>query len=140
MTIHMNGCDFVAHIGQTTGGGNTYGVTYDIVCQSNQEITETIWTTDHEHTTGLAPFCVIHIGPQSNRPGGHVRDTTNGTLDLNGPIENISVTRTNNTGPADTHTVLCPETTLNTAKIDIDATVKGVNGAGGATEIGISEL
>jgi hypothetical protein len=146
VTIHMNGCDYVIHLGVTTGVPvtNTYGVTYDIVCPPGKEITLTAWTTDHEHTTSgdpntVKPFCVIHVPSQTNLAGGHVTDTTNGTLDLNGMVEGISLTRTNNTGVADTHTVLCPESTSIVGKFDINATVIGDNGAGGSTSIGISE-
>jgi hypothetical protein len=139
VTIHMNGCDFVVHLGVTTTEPNTYGVTYDIVCPVGQEITKTIWTTDALHTANAAPFCVIHIPPQVGLAGGHIKDTTNGTLDLNGTVEGITATRTNNTGPADTHTLLCPESTTHTAKFDINITVKGTNGVGEPTAIGISE-
>jgi hypothetical protein len=139
VTVHMNGCDYVIHLGVTTEPPNTYGVLYDIVCPPNQEITLTAWTTDTLHTTGDAPFCVIHIPPQVNLAGGHVRDTTDGTLDLNGTVTGITATRTNNTGAADTHTVLCPEATTHTASLQINVTVKGHNEGGGATSIGISE-
>jgi hypothetical protein len=136
VTIHMNSCDYVAHLGATTGGANTYGITLNIICPQGNEITLTTWTTDHEHTTKLEPFCVIHVGPQTGLIGGHAADTTNGTVDLSGTIEGIKATRTPITG---THTLLCPESTTSTAKLDINLTVKGINEAGGSTSIGISE-
>jgi hypothetical protein len=144
VTIHMNSCDYVINLGITTGGENTYGATYDIVCPPGNEITLTAWTTDHEHTTSgppnnVKPFCVIHVGPQVGLAGGHVRDTTNGDLDLTGSVEKIKLTRTNNTAPFDTHTVLCPESTSTIGKFDIDVTVKGFNEQGEPTSIGISE-
>jgi hypothetical protein len=138
-TIHTNGCDYVMNIGTTTGGVNTYGVTYDVVCPEGKEVTITMWTTDHEHTTNVAPFCVIHISPQAGVKGGHATDTANGTIDLDGTLEGIKATRTNNTGGADTHTVLCPETTNSVGKFDINLTVKGTNEAGGPTAISLSD-
>ena len=41
-TFDMNGCDFVARIGETTGGGDTYGVKFSVVCSSRQ--------TNRDHT------------------------------------------------------------------------------------------
>jgi hypothetical protein len=142
VTIDMEGCDYVVHLGVTTAPPNTYGVTYSIVCPQGpppSKIKLTVWTTDHEHTTNLPPFCIVEVGQQAGLAGGHVTDTTDGTLDLNGTVEGIALTRKNNTGAADTHTVLCPETTSTTGKFDINATVKGTNEIGGATTIGISE-
>jgi hypothetical protein len=137
-TTDFNGCDYVTHLGQTTGEGDTYGGTLDLVCPPGNEVMWTVWTTDHEHTTSMTPFCLFRIPPQVGLAGAHLTDTTNGTVDVNGTIEGIKATRVNNTG-IDTHTVLCPESTTTVGKLDINVTVKGINAAGGSTLIGISE-
>jgi hypothetical protein len=139
ITVHMNGCDYVVHLGATTEKANTYAATLDIVCPAGKEITLTGWTTDHEHTTGLSPFCVLHIPPQTGLTGAHFTDTTNGTVDVSGALESMKATKTNNTGAADTHTVICPETTSTTASFHVNVTTKGLNGEGGSTSVGISE-
>jgi hypothetical protein len=134
-TIHMNGCDYVVHLGATKPGIDTYAVTFDIVCPPGKEITKTVWTTTDLHTSQPnSPFCVIHIPPQVGLTGAHVRDTTNGNIDLEGTIKGVSATRT----VSATHPVLCPHSTTTTGEIDIDITVSGHNGAGGATAVSLS--
>jgi len=136
-TIDMNGCDYVIHLGVTTGGvANTYGVTFDVVCPVGKEITLTIWTNAVDHTTvGKAPFCVQHVPPQTGLLGAHATDTKNGHIDLTGTVEGIKVTES----ASATHPVLCPKKETLAGKFDLDVTVKGLNEAGGATSIGISE-
>jgi hypothetical protein len=138
ITIHMNGCDFVIHLGVTTSGGDTYGVSFDIVCPEGQEITLTIFTTTTTHTENK-PFCVLHLPSQTGLQGAHLTDTTNGYVDATGTVEGLHVSRTNATGAADTHTLLCPNGTTTTAKFDVDVTTQGLNEAGGSTAISISE-
>jgi hypothetical protein len=97
VTIHMNGCDFVIHLGETTPAGNkegTYGVTFDIICPAGQEITLTIYTTTALHTENK-PFCVLHLKEQLGLKGAHLTDTGNGFVDATGSIEGLHVTRTN---------------------------------------------
>lgn len=132
VTMDMNGCDYVAHIGATTGGvAGTYGATFDIVCPPGQAVTKTVFTNAATHASGT-PFCVIHIPPQNGLAGAHVTNTANGHIDFAGTVEGIKATRT----ASATHPVLCQHTTTETAKLDIDVTVRGTNG--GPTSIGIS--
>lgn len=136
-TIHMNGCDFVFHIGITTGGiGDTYGLTMDIVCPPGKEITKTLWTTTEDHTNNPNnPFCVIHIPPQLGLAGPHVTDTTNGHLDLTGAFQGIKATRT----ASPTHPLLCPAGSTEAGKFEVDLTVSGSNSLGAPTPVSLSE-
>lgn len=135
-TVDMNGCDYDATLGATTEATptkDTYGVTYDITCPVGQEITLTIFTTAAKHTENK-PFCKVHVAGQNNLNGGHATDTTNGHIDLTGTVEGIKLTKTN----AGEDPLLCPAQSTEAGKFDIDATVSGVNGAGGSTPISIS--
>jgi hypothetical protein len=134
-TIDMNGCDYVIHLGATvTPGTDTYAVTFDVVCPPGKEITVTIWTNTDLHTAAGAPFCVVHVPPQVNRPGAHAKDTTNGHIDLEGTVTGITAKRT----ASATHPALCPHTTTTTAKFKLDVTVKGHNGVKGPTNISLT--
>jgi hypothetical protein len=138
-TVTMNGCDYVAHLGETNGPADTYNVTYDIVCTTSREdktpedITIEAWTAGESHNN--APVCVIHIPEQAGLIGGVAKDTTNGTIDLTGTVKGIHATETASTS----HPSLCPGGTTENAKFDIDANITGRNEAGGSTEIGLSE-
>jgi hypothetical protein len=135
-TVDMNGCDYVAHLGETTPAENevgTYGVTFDVVCPAGKEITITVWLSEGAHTTEpAAPKCIIHIPSQNGLSGAHATDTGNGTIDLTGPIKGITAKQTRNSllCPAGTHTA--------TAEFDLDVNVTGKNEAGAATAISLS--
>ena len=134
-TVDMNGCDYVAHIGGTTGGVvGTYTVTFDIVCPVGKEITLTVWTSGADDTNGVVPMCIQHIPAQAGLGGAHLTDTGNGHIDLTGPIKNIKVTQTKST----THPILCPHKEAPVAELDIDVTLKGHNAAGEPTSISLS--
>lgn len=134
LTIDMNGCDYVVHFGATTGGvAGTYGVTFDMVCPAGQEGTVTVWTNTTDETNAAAPFCVLHIPPQSGIAGLHATDTGVGDIDLSGTLTGIKVLKTKST-----HAILCPAAETKTAESGLDLTVQGRNGGGSATAISIS--
>lgn len=138
-TVDDVGCDFVAHIGSTTGGvAGTYGVTFDLVCNEvGKEITVTIWTTAADLTAKKTPMCILHIKQQNGLVGAHATNGSGGHINIAGLITGIHVTKTG-TG---THAILCPGAvqTTSTAKFNIDTTVTGKNAEGGATGISLSE-
>jgi hypothetical protein len=133
-TVDLNGCDYVVHLGATTGVADTYAVTYDIVCPVGKDITVTNWLAAAEHTEGKEA-CVLHIAPQTGLKGGTVKDTTAGDLELKGPVTGIKVVETKDA----LHPLLCPAKE-GTGELDIDATVKGNNEAGANTAISLSHL
>jgi hypothetical protein len=137
ITIDMNGCDFVIHLGETTPAGNkesTYGVTFDIICPASKEITLTIFTTTALHTENK-PFCALHIKEQFGLKGAHLRDTGNGHVDATGTVEGLHINKTN----LGTDVLLCPNATTTTGKFDTDLTTQAHNSLGEPTPMSISE-
>jgi hypothetical protein len=133
-TIDMNGCDYVIHLGETTGGVNgTYGVTFDVVCPTGKEITVTVWLSENAHTTEpTGAKCTLHVPPQTGLKGAHATDTGSGDITLTGPVTGITVKQTR-------HSILCPAGTHEAAaKFQLNVTVTGTNEAGGATSISLS--
>lgn len=132
VTVDMNGCDYVVHLGETTGGvAGTYGVTFDVVCTAPNVIKVTAFTNAADHTAGK-PFCTLEVKAQTGLKGAHATDTGNGHIDLTGTVEGIHIARSGS------HVVLCPASTIATGKLDLDVTVAGHNEAKGATGISLS--
>lgn len=134
-TVDLNGCDFVVHIGATTDQVDTYALTFDVVCPAGKEVTVTFFTNSPDHINGK-PHCIWHIKEQLGLKGLHITDTTNGTLDITGTVEKLHVTRVS---PGNSHPLLCPSQTTTEGKIDVDVTVKGLNGGGGPTIITLTD-
>jgi hypothetical protein len=135
-TIHMNGCDYDLHVGETTGGVNgTYGATVDVTCPPGQSITVTLWTNSAEETAKpTQPMCVLHVSEQKGLKGAHITNTTGGHLGLHGTVEGIKVKKTK----PNAHSILCQAEETTTGKFDIDVTVSAKNSAGGATSIEVT--
>ncbi|HET9710848.1 MAG TPA: hypothetical protein VFP64_03170 [Pyrinomonadaceae bacterium] len=135
-TIDVNGCDYVLHLGKTTGVADQYAVTFDIVCSIGQEITITLWTNGAAHTAENR-FCVLHVPPQVGLTGAKAKDTTNGHIDLEGTITGIKATKT---GITPAHTALCEGTThTESAQYDLDVTVSADDPCGKDEGICLSE-
>jgi hypothetical protein len=134
VTVDMNGCDYVVHIGTKIVAGE-YKVTYDIVCPTGKDITVTIFHSTNPKHEGT-PYCTMHIPPQNGLVGGRAKNTTSGHIGLLGTVEGIEIIRTKHGAG----TLLCPtDSTVKTGKFDIDATVSGDNSLGAATEISLSD-
>jgi hypothetical protein len=138
-TIDMNGCDYVVHLGGRTVKVGTYTMTLDIVCPPTKTIVITFWKTAADHTTvGKAPFCELHIKPQTNLGGPtlHFTDPGNGHVDVTGAVEKIHIERIGTE-----NSVLCPNAPLTKTdgKYNLDVTTKGHNSSGLATNVSISE-
>lgn len=125
-TVDMNGCDYVVHIAK--GGA----LTFDIICPVGQEITVTVWTNATDHANAVTPMCILHVKEQKGLAGATASNTAT-DIDITGTLKNISVTKTKTT-----HTLLCPAASTTTGEFDIDVTVQGFNGVGGATAISVS--
>jgi len=134
LTVDKNGCDFVGHLGETTGGvAGTYGTTVDIVCPAGQEITLTLATNTTDLTNNKL-MCIQHIPPQVGLTGPHLKQTEGGHLGLVGTVTNIKMTET----ASATHPILCPKKETLTAEFHADITVKGDNAAGEPTALTLS--
>jgi hypothetical protein len=128
-TVTTNGCDYVLHLGETSGVADTYKSTVDVVCPTGASIiVEVYFATNNENLK----VCEITVGPQTARAGGTVKDTTTGDLEVHGTYTNISASQTGAgcVGGA----------TTTTAELHANLTVKGTNAAGGATSISLSHL
>lgn len=132
-TVDMNGCDYVAHLGETNGGADTYSLTFDIVCPAGKEIVWTVFTTDTKHAENKL-FCTMSIPPQTGLAGADATGTTNGYIDITGALEGIYVVKKN--GGEDP--LLCPAAETLSGKLDIDLTVSGHNEGGGETILGLT--
>ncbi|MGC1851625.1 MAG: hypothetical protein WA687_04210 [Solirubrobacterales bacterium] len=133
VTVTPNGCDYVFHIGQTTGGANTYGVTADVVCPPNKKIEVHIYKTGSVGHPDADAICTIKVGEANNQglAGAHLLNTpTPDDVDLTGTFLDI---HTESTG------TLCGTTTSETADLDIDVTVKGHNSVGVDTGVTVTD-
>lgn len=128
VTIDMNGCDYVFHIGHTAPIGNkegTYGLTADIVCPAGQQIQ---WTTFSSSTHSFR-LCSQAITSATGLGGAHLKSTPLlGHLDIEGTFS-LTIHKT---GP-------CGSGTDAGAKLHIDTTVKGVNALGKSRAISVTD-
>lgn len=127
MTITMNECDSVVHIGETTGIADTYRGTGDIVCPAGKSITEDIYFSASNENLKV---CETTIGPQTGLSGTTVTDNTNGTLSIHGTTTGIHMSKSGTCGAG----------TTETAEADVHATVSGKSEAGTSTSISLSHL
>ncbi|HEY8808993.1 MAG TPA: hypothetical protein VIM28_03125, partial [Solirubrobacterales bacterium] len=115
--VDMEGCDYVFHMGETTGVADTYGLRATVKCPTGKHILVTI--------PGIS--CTITITertgafPEDSYTGLTVKDTTApaNDLDVNGIITGIEA----HSG------VNCPMagTTTKTAELEVNLTVSGRN-------------
>lgn len=87
MTVTMNGCDFVAKIGQTTGGvENTYGVSFGVQCNSQAEsINFEMYAFSGSELGGVQ--CTIKITTQADLTGTHLTtEAANDEITIAGPV------------------------------------------------------
>ena len=138
-TVTLNGCNFLAKTGETTGVGDTYGVSASLKCPAGKDVTLDIWTPGKDVAPN-PPMCVIHFGEtgNQNRTGAHLTDTTQGgtanDIDLTGTFTGIHALKTKSSEDP----ILCPEATTEKGELKVDVTVKGDNNLGEPTGIGLS--
>lgn len=132
-TVTMNGCDYVFHVGATTGeAAGTYGVTADVVCPSPEaEIEVHIYQKTSTQHLDSESICTIKV-PGKNNAGLTGAHLTNGEGDINltGSFENVYTT---NEGS------LCGNGESETADLDVDVTIGGEKEGGGETAVSITD-
>jgi hypothetical protein len=134
-TVDMNGCDYVLHLTKTTGVADQYAITTTIVCPTGKHIVMTLFTNEEFHKVKKESFCHITLTEAASYDGLVATDTTNGSIDITGTIENIEADKEFIVG-TDTHKgILCPKETTKTGILHVDMNVKDTNG----TSIGISD-
>jgi hypothetical protein len=130
ITVTQNGCDVVGHIGQTTGGSNTYGVTADLVCPAGKVAETHVYKAGLPHSEANQ-LCLIKVGSQAGLSGLHITATpASGDFDLQGTLSGV---HTENSGS------LCGTGTSTNTQLHFDVTINGLNAAGGATQVQITE-
>ncbi|MGC1853262.1 MAG: hypothetical protein WA687_12570 [Solirubrobacterales bacterium] len=133
-TVTMNGCDYVLTLGQTTGGGVTFGATVHFRCPLEKRIEVHIYKTGSVGHPDADSICTLKIGEANNQglTGGHVTGTGgfDDDLHLTGTLLNI---HTEGTGS------LCGTTTSETADLHVDVTIKGDDAVGDPTGITVTD-
>jgi len=138
MTITMNGCDFVLHVGATVG--TKYEVSTDIVCPVGKVIEQEVYSSSSEALklctitvkaqAGIKGAAGAPVLAQNTAAGGGTQDD----LDITGTFKGIHAERHGLCKGEGGH----PDTT-NTAELHIDTTVKGYNNLGVETGVTISD-
>jgi hypothetical protein len=128
-TIDMNGCDYVLHIGATTGKANTYGVSTTVACaKAGEHIQLTLFNNSELHTEKI---CTVTF----TVPGGGVTgpsistDTINDDFSVKGTFGALSAHKSG----------VCGTEENQPASLNIDATFKGKSQAGSDTGITITD-
>jgi hypothetical protein len=127
-TITMNECDYVLHLGTTTGVTDQYNVTADIVCPEKKSIIVDVYFSSMPNNENLK-VCEITVGPQAGLAGATATDTTTGDLTVNGTFKKIKSSRSG---------AGCTTKATEEGEFHINVTVKGTNEAGGATSVSLS--
>lgn len=127
-TVTLNGCDFVLHIGATTGEGDTYGVTADLICPPGKKVEVHVYKATSTEHLDVDSVCTITIAEQKGLSGPHLTDTTNGHVDLAGTFINVVYHHTGS---------LCGEKENQIASLDIDVTLDAHDEEGNTIGVGI---
>jgi hypothetical protein len=130
-TVTVNSCDFVFHVGETTGGGETYAVTADVVCPGLVEVDMHFYASAANENIVV---CTVNFGTQSGLTG--TAHLTNGVapsgkkdVTLSGIFKGLHVIETG----------LCGNKTETGGEFHISATFQGTNGAGAATDFFVTD-
>jgi len=126
-TMTMNGCDYVLHVGATTGQADTYSTTLDIVCPAGQSIIDDVYFSA---TNENLKVCETTIGPQNGLAGATIKDTTTGDLELHGTY----------TGLSESKSGVCGAGNTTTGEFHVNLTVNGTSSGGAATQVGLSHI
>jgi hypothetical protein len=127
-TITMNECDYVLHLGTTTGVTDQYNVTADIVCPEKKSIIVDVYFSSTPTNEALK-VCEITVGAQVGLAGATATDTTAGTVTVNGTFKKIHSSRSG---------AGCTTKATEEGEFHINVTAKGTNEAGGTTSISLS--
>jgi len=135
-TVTMNGCDYVFHLQETTGVGDTYGILATLECPTGKTPEVEVYKIGSTHESANLK-CTITVDPNAEGYKGlHATDTTNDHIDISGTIEGIKTTE--EVGPAGG--CLSAETTDLNGKLDVDITVDAHDEEGKTLGVGITHL
>lgn len=122
VTVTMNGCDYMLHIGNTTKKFyDNYYVTIDLICPKEADVEIHKYLNVKDESVQL---CKFTIKEQKGIKGAKIYNEydpestgTEGTLVLETPLANITATKSGACGAGNT----------NTGEIDLGITFKGTN-------------
>lgn len=124
----MNGCDYVLHVGTTTGVADTYSTTVDVKCPTGASIIVDVYFSA---TNENLKICEVTVGPQT-RGGATIKDTTTGDLEVHGTYTNIAASQSGAGCIGGSSTT--------TGEFHANLTVKGTNAEKANTNISLSHL
>ncbi|HET8862665.1 MAG TPA: hypothetical protein VFM94_05385 [Solirubrobacterales bacterium] len=111
-TVFMNGCDYVVHIGDTTGlSGNEYKATLDVVCPPNKTIQIGIYS-GAAHSVRVCTWDITSPTGVGGAEWVHQKDFDDS--DLAGSFKPIKYDKTG----------LCGNATDNEGKFDVNTTIE----------------
>ncbi|HET8862666.1 MAG TPA: hypothetical protein VFM94_05390 [Solirubrobacterales bacterium] len=117
-TVFLNGCDYVVHIGETTGlSGNEYKATADIVCPPNKTIQIGVYSSS---THGLL-LCTLDVMSATGVGGAewvHNKAGEGDDIDLAGTFKPFTVVKSG----------LCGSATDKEGKLDVNTTIEASDG------------
>lgn len=124
VTVDMNGCDYVFHLGEKISE-HTYGITADIVCNGGGQITITAFSS----SSHALKVCTQKVKTATGLTGLHVKHTTSPAddIDLTGTLE-VDVEQSGVCGALSGKGVL-----------HVDVTVKGLNSEGLNTPVTVTD-
>lgn len=121
VTVTLNGCDFVGHIGETTGQqpkeGGTFAVSASLVCPAGKVMETHIYKSGMSHADADS-ICTTKVPPQGPfSSGAHLTSTSAlGILDIKGTFTGI---HTENSG------TLCGTGTVSNSQLHFETTIEG---------------
>lgn len=127
----MEGCDFEVHFGETVDV-HKYSAKTTIICPPEKHITEKIFSSVHNRTTGNS-FCHITL---TENPEGYdgltisVSTKNTFTFTILGTIGELDRDKSSPTG-----SILCPTETQGNATLHVAIGLEGLNEAGNKTEM-----
>jgi hypothetical protein len=123
-TVHMNGCDYDFHIGETTPAGDYYAIA-DLTCPEGKSVDiEAFLSASNENIKA----CTVTIGEQTGLEGG-ILSNGSGDIDLEGTFTNIKASETG----------LCGSKSTTEGKYVTAVTISGTDSKENATEVSITD-
>lgn len=128
VTGTMGGCDYEFQLGETVAD-DKYGVATGIVCPTGQSIQLEVYAFIGSELGGV--ICTVAIPSQSGLTGPVLTtDTASDDLRIEGAFLNVVSSRSGSG---------CATEEDKESKFDVNLTVQGTNGAGGATGITVTD-
>ena len=117
-TVFTNECDFVVHVGETTGMANHYKATLDIICPQDKTIQMGVYA-DAGHTNRICTLDVISATGVGGADWIHNPAGEGDDIDLAGTFAPFTIKKSGS---------VCGAGTDNAGKLDINTTIEASDG------------